>query len=192
LLVGHLVDLQGIAALHNGSRAVEYGYNASVAYVINQLSENAPQLQVSQQYFPVSFVAYITPSQMYQDTPEVVVYNQTDDWLEFDGYAGFYNETNLVFLAAELGCNATDYTGIQPGNIALILRGSCTFRQKVLTATAAGASAALIYNDGADSGRMGPAFGSMGGTINIPAFGIGYDLGTTLGEIAVDKLPSFI
>ena len=46
-----------------------------------------------------------------------------------------------------LGCTASDYAGFAVGQIALIERGTCTFREKLEIAQAAGAVAGLIYQD---------------------------------------------
>jgi hypothetical protein len=53
------------------------------------------------------------------------------------------------------GCSASDFAGFVSGNIALIQRGTCTFAQKVANAEAAGASAAVIFNEG-NPGRTRP------------------------------------
>ena len=46
-----------------------------------------------------------------------------------------------------LGCTSTSYVNFPAGDIALIERGVCTFYQKVSVANAAGASAAIIFNN---------------------------------------------
>lgn len=46
------------------------------------------------------------------------------------------------------------------GTIAVVLRGVCTFDQKIANAVAAGATGLLIYNDG-QPGRTGPFTGSV-------------------------------
>jgi PA domain-containing protein len=46
------------------------------------------------------------------------------------------------------GCEAADFAGFTPGNIALMQRGTCSFRAKADNAEAAGASAAVIFNEG--------------------------------------------
>ena len=46
-----------------------------------------------------------------------------------------------------LGCTSTSYVNFPAGDIALIERGVCTFYQKVSVAIAAGASAAIIFNN---------------------------------------------
>ena len=52
------------------------------------------------------------------------------------------------------GCEASDFAGFTPGNIALIQRGACTFEVKANNAKAAGASAVIIFNEG-QPGRHG-------------------------------------
>ena len=46
------------------------------------------------------------------------------------------------------GCEAADFVGFPAGGIALIQRGTCLFADKVANATAAGAVAVIIYNEG--------------------------------------------
>jgi hypothetical protein len=46
-----------------------------------------------------------------------------------------------------LGCTSSSYAGFPVGKIALIERGVCGFYQKVSVASAAGASAAIIFNN---------------------------------------------
>ena len=65
------------------------------------------------------------------------------------------------------GCVAGDFLGFIPGNIALISRGTCTFKIKAVNAQAAGASAVVIYNNIA-----GPLNGTLGSPgQNIPVIG---------------------
>lgn len=46
------------------------------------------------------------------------------------------------------GCEAADFSAFTPGKIALIQRGSCSFRQKVDNAIAAGAEGVVLFNEG--------------------------------------------
>jgi len=66
----------------------------------------------------------------------------------------------------------------------LIQRGTCYYRVKAENAEAAGAVAALIFNEGQpDLGRDGVVFGTLGGPgIGIPVLGISYALGVELFE----------
>ncbi|SDP26811.1 PA domain-containing protein [Nakamurella panacisegetis] len=77
------------------------------------------------------------------------------------------------------GCQASDFAGFVPGNIALIQRGTCTFAQKVANAEAAGASAAIIFNEG-NPGRTSLFNGSLAGTEQIPVLFTSYAVGTQL------------
>ena len=69
--------------------------------------------------------------------------------------------------ASTSGCEAGDFTGFTPGNIALIQRGTCSFRIKADNAAAAGASGAIIFNQG----NVVPGddrLGLFGGTLDLP------------------------
>jgi subtilisin family serine protease len=46
-----------------------------------------------------------------------------------------------------MGCDPQNFTGFTPGNIALVLRGVCSFFVKANNAFAAGASGLIVYND---------------------------------------------
>ncbi len=63
--------------------------------------------------------------------------------------------------ATTSGCEAADFAGMPAGSIALMQRGTCTFGQKTDNAIAAGAVAAIIFNDGGDAAAsrssMGPS-----------------------------------
>ncbi|KAH7305077.1 putative leucine aminopeptidase 2 [Rhexocercosporidium sp. MPI-PUGE-AT-0058] len=68
--------------------------------------------------------------------------------------------TGTVVAVPNLGCDAADYAGLDlAGKVALISRGTCNFSVKTLFASAAGASAAIIYNnaDSALGGTLGAA-----------------------------------
>jgi subtilisin family serine protease len=72
--------------------------------------------------------------------------------------------------------NLTDFPAAVRGNIALIERGTLTFSNKVLNAMAAGATAAIIYNN-----ASGNFSGTLGGTNNwIPAVSLAQSDGLLL------------
>jgi aminopeptidase YwaD len=86
-------------------------------------------------------------------------------------------EADLVFVG--LGQPA-DFEGKRvTGAVALIERGSITFREKVANAAARGAVAAIIYNNAA-----GIISGTLGQRSEIPAVTIGQDDGKRLAEAA--------
>jgi hypothetical protein len=59
---------------------------------------------------------------------------------------------DVVSVSPSTGCDASSYSAFPAGKIALIERGVCTFYQKVAVATAAGASAAIIFNSAPAAG----------------------------------------
>ena len=90
------------------------------------------------------------------------------------------------------GCDPADFAGMPAGAVALIQRGTCPFTQKYENADAAGAAAALIFNDGFE-GREAPLATTAGFDNDIPAAMISNDIGEALAaapgatvRIAVD------
>jgi PA domain len=95
-------------------------------------------------------------------------------------YNTFSEEVVPVLRDADgrrLGCTSSSYAGFPVGKIALIERGVCTFYQKVSAASAAGASAAIIFNSAPAAGcPTVPTPGSntcealvgMGGAAGLP------------------------
>ena len=55
--------------------------------------------------------------------------------------------TAPLFLASNMGCNPSDFSGFASGDIALILRGGCTFTTKGTNAENAGASGYVVFNN---------------------------------------------
>jgi hypothetical protein len=70
------------------------------------------------------------------------------------------NIRDTIVAVDNLGCNATDFPDEVDGAIALISRGTCEFGLKSALAGAAGAVAAIIYNN--EKGLIG------GGTLGAP------------------------
>ena len=81
------------------------------------------------------------------------------------------------------GCEAADFAGFTAGNIALVQRGTCLFADKVANATAAGAIAVVIFNEG-QPGRTEPFAGGLGGPVTVPVVGISYAEGVHFAELA--------
>jgi hypothetical protein len=102
--------------------------------------------------------------------------------------------TALLELVPNIGLPA-DFVGFTPGNIALIERGTLLFTDKVNNAAAAGAVAALIYNNVVGL----PGGGAFVGPTSIPALFITQALGQSLiaqlasgpveAHLAVDVIP---
>ncbi len=84
---------------------------------------------------------------------------------------------DITLVSDDLACAPID--PIPAGNIALASRGACAFTTKYNNATAAGASAIIVFNDGANPGRIDPIVMSAPGT-TIPGVMIGFFDGIAL------------
>ncbi|KAK3671039.1 hypothetical protein LTR78_009000 [Recurvomyces mirabilis] len=102
--------------------------------------------------------------------PFIALYSQSSGNLTVDGeeqgaepfsYTPSGDFSAPFVAVANLGCNASDYPAEVAGNIALIPRGTCPFGLKSSLAGAAGAEAAVIYNN-----APGP---TGGGTLDVVA-----------------------
>jgi Zn-dependent M28 family amino/carboxypeptidase len=97
--------------------------------------------------------------------------------------------------ASTSGCEASDFAGFVAGRIALMQRGTCTFRVKALNAQAAGASAAVIFNrGGGDNGAINGTLGSPGVTIPTvgTSFAVGQELFSTSNSVVAHVFTSTI
>ena len=81
------------------------------------------------------------------------------------------------------GCEQEDYdaAGFQPGDVALIQRGTCTFVSKVQLAIENGASAVVLFNEG-QAGRTSPQFGSVN-PVDIPVLSASFAVGQQLANL---------
>jgi Zn-dependent M28 family amino/carboxypeptidase len=78
------------------------------------------------------------------------------------------------------GCEAADFAGFPAGKVALIQRGTCTFRQKADNAAAAGASAVVVFNEG-QPGRTDLFGGTLGSTgVTVPVVSASFVTGEEL------------
>ena len=83
--------------------------------------------------------------------------------------------------ASTSGCEASDFNSFTAGNIALIQRGACSFRDKVLNAIASGAIGTIIFNQGNSADRLA-AFRTtlLSPPVSIPVLSASYDVGVEL------------
>ncbi|MFE0421262.1 M28 family metallopeptidase [Streptomyces sp. NPDC058953] len=155
----HLEKFQRISDTTGNRAAGTLGYDASAAYVFQQLKKAG--YNVSYQPFQFPYIEtqaekldVVSPAAR----PVGVV---AMDYTKSTPVGGITADLAAVPVDATTGCEPTDYaSGTYTGKIALIKRGGCTFAQKQATAADAGAVAALIYNN---------LDGSMGGTLGDPA-----------------------
>ena len=174
----HQAALQGIADLAGGNRfAGLAGHEASAQYVVSRLREAG----YSPTVFPFTYNAFFerTPSVLEQTSPDPATYVNGNDF-RIMSYSGSGETTAPLERPSgdSRGCSAADWTGFTAGRIALVQRGTCTFRAKTDAAIAAGASAVLIYNNIA--GVVNGTLGEADGLSAIPALGLTQALGQAL------------
>lgn len=181
----HQAALQAIADANGGIRTSgTSGYDASAEYVYNQLAAAGYNVE----YQPFMFNAFIElgPSTLAQTAPGSVVYEEGTDYVlmaqtEPGAVSGLAEGVDLSLGDPALstsGCEAADFAGFTPGNIAIVQRGACFFRTKAENAAAAGAVGIVIFNQGTP-GRFDVINGTLGSdnTADIPAVFSTYDLG---------------
>lgn len=79
------------------------------------------------------------------------------------------------------GCGPLGNAAQVNGNVALVVRGVCSFLVKYQQAQAAGARAIVVYNDGLDPSRNDPiVMGGLNNTVTIPGLMISNTTGTLL------------
>ncbi|TYB66017.1 M20/M25/M40 family metallo-hydrolase [Nonomuraea sp. PA05] len=194
----HLWALQAIANANGGTRVSGTpGFDASRDYVAAKLRRAGYDVTI--QPFAFTFDGYITPPVLKRTSGEqkTYTYGFFADYVAMqDSPAGAVSSTlqavDLVLPpgpaanSSSSGCEASDFAGFTPGNIALMQRGTCNFRIKVDNAIAAGASAAIVFNEG-QPGRtevdLNPTLGGPGVTIPsfFTSFAVGNELAATAG-----------
>ncbi len=209
----HLEALNTIATENGGNRASGFqGYGASSQYVLTELRRAGykPTVQT------FNFVTFeeLTDPVLKQLTPTVKDYTQEEFFTMNYSASGDTGAQSIVAVDVNLdpvpanrittsGCEDADFAGFPAGAIALMQRGTCPFADKVVNAQEAGASGAIIFNQGNDPGRSGVVAGTLGETaqdgqpvppdVTIPAVGISYAEGERLageasptGQVVVD------
>jgi Zn-dependent M28 family amino/carboxypeptidase len=196
---GHLQALQDIAGAHAGNRASGTpGYDASADYVAEQAA--AAGLVVRRQQFDFPFFE-LHGSRVEQVAPSPARYAEGTDYvpLAFSGGGEVTAPVRAVDIVVPpsaqangntSGCEAADFAAFRPGEVALLQRGTCPFGQKVANARAAGAAAAVVFNEG-QPGREEVLTGTLGEPVGIPVIGTGFATGSRLDgatvRIAVDS-----
>jgi Zn-dependent M28 family amino/carboxypeptidase len=181
----HLDALQAIADANGGTRASGTpGYTASVDYVTGLLE--GAGYQVTEQEF--DYQLFVENSD-----PVLSGYTATEDFLtmEYSGAGDVTAPLTAVDLtlppaatpSSTSGCEDADFTGFPAGNIALLQRGTCTFREKVDNAIAAGAVAVVIFNEGQE-GRTETLAGTLDPPqVSVPVLGTSFDVGVELSTV---------
>ncbi|HWQ12266.1 MAG TPA: M28 family peptidase [Roseiflexaceae bacterium] len=187
----HQAAFQSFADQFGGNRVSggAGGFDASAQYVYDRMA--AAGYNVSFQEFTFTFVGDRTPPVLEQVSPTPATYVDGVDFATMS-YSGS-GDVTAPLVAVDLvvpapgpgattsGCEAADFAGFPAGAIALMQRGTCTFRAKADNARAAGASGAIIFNDGGDAGRQGVIFGTLSPPPHsLPVVGTTFALGDNL------------
>ncbi|KAI9849170.1 MAG: Leucyl aminopeptidase yscIV [Sclerophora amabilis] len=125
------------------------GHNATVNYLYDTIAALGD-------YYTVEFQPFV---QLYFDGTATFSVDGTDQGGGILTYSAAGNVEATLVPVDNLGCDAADYPEAVEGNIAFISRGTCEFGLKSALAGAAGAAAAVIYNN---------APGALAGTLGVP------------------------
>jgi Zn-dependent M28 family amino/carboxypeptidase len=176
-VMSHVNAFQRIADANDGNRTSgTAGYDESATYVVQKL--RAAGYDVTVQPFTFPFFSETAPSHFERVSPNPRLYVRGTDYSVMQ-YSGSGDVTASIVPTNDIvippsatpsstsGCEASDFPAGTAGNVALIQRGTCTFEEKARNAQAAGAAAAIIFNEG-QPGRTGV----INGTLGTPGFTI--------------------
>lgn len=184
----HLEAFQKIADENNGNRAAgTRGHEMSAHYVAQKLLDAGYHVE----YQPFKFKIFSKTGKGAMESASKV-YEEDKDFLVMNYSPS--GSANAEFTAVDValglgntstsGCEAEDFKDFKKGNIALIQRGTCTFEQKAVNASNAGASGVVMFNQGnLDSeDRKGLFISTLGEshTMTIPVVATTYDHGAAL------------
>ena len=191
----HQGEFQAIADSNGGTRAAGTpGHVASAEYVIQAL-ESAGYSPVKQHFeFPV--FSETAPPVLERVSPDPATYSEGADFFTMS-YSGSGDTTAALQATNDIsispsspnntsnsGCESADFAQFDPGSIALIQRGTCTFQAKALNAIAAGASGVIIFNEG-QPGRTDVINGTLGDSSGqvVPVVGASFAVGQGLYDL---------
>lgn len=165
----HLKRFQQIADSAGGNRAAgTIGYDASAAYVYNQLKKYGYDVR----FEPFTFRYIETQAEklsVVSPAPRDIKVHALD-YTKSTPVGGLRANLAAVPVDATSGCEPGDYAaGAFTGKIALVKRGGCTFFQKQETAAQAGAVGVVVWNN--VPGEMGGTLGADG-TVKLPVGGV--------------------
>ena len=176
----HLTNLDTIAEYNGGNRASSTpGYDVAALYIEDQL-ERAGYEPYRHEYDYESWREN-SPAVLARTAPDERSYELDEDYVTMSYSASGDVTAPAVAVntdSEESGCSPDDFADFPEGAIAITVRGTCPFGDKVQNSADAGASAAVIVNNEDEV-----FLGTVGETSGIPAIGVsglaGADLLTT-------------
>jgi len=182
----HLKALQAISDANGGNRAAGTpGHDKSAQYVYRVLKKAG--YKVSYDSFDFDYIETLAEkAAVVSPTPRDLGITAMT-YTKSTPVGGITAALAAATVDATPGCEAGDYAaGAFTGKIALIKRGGCTFAQKQIVASEAGAVGAIIYNNtaGVLSGTLGDAASGR-----IPTAGLGQAEGEALAaDVAASEV----
>jgi Zn-dependent M28 family amino/carboxypeptidase len=187
-VVSHLREFEEIADENGGTReSGSPGYDASVDYVVRTLREAGYRPTV--QRVEVALSRDVRRPSLERVSPPARGYRHQRDFLtlEYSGSGDIVAEAAAIGVETESsGCEPSDFDDFPPGAVALLRRGTCFLFQKARNAEAAGAAAALIFNEGGPGRERALSATLVEPGIGIPVLGLSNDLGEELARASLD------
>ncbi|CAF0786797.1 unnamed protein product [Adineta steineri] len=169
------------------SRAIgTVSFNKTIDYLTAQLNKESSFI-VQKYYFPVprfepskNSIIMILPN-----TSNTSIFTYPKDFVIMDRSREARNWSIIdgrpLSYVARLGCDIQDWNMTKPGDVALVLRGNCTFYEKIFLAMRKNVSAFLMYNDGLTNDRFQPLNGTRAPrNTTIPTLFLSYGTGKRL------------
>jgi Zn-dependent M28 family amino/carboxypeptidase len=208
-ILEHERRFQALAEAHGNTRAAGTpGYRESREYVADRLRRAGYGVRVQSFEFP--FFRVLAPLELARVSPDPHPYELREDFapMQYSGSGEVTAQLEPVDISpspggepgpSTSGCEESDFTGFDEGDVAFLQRGTCTFEEKAKNAEAAGASAALIFNNSREGNKTEPIRGTLGKPgVTIPVLGTSFADGEDLlrmtqgGEVTVHVFASTV
>jgi len=185
----HLTALQRIAERNGGNRAAgTSGYDASARYAAARMRAAGYRVRLQELTFP--FVFDRSPPELRALGGASWTHRAGRDYvtLSYSGSGRVEAAVTAVDLlvpspapnSSTSGCETSDFAAFPRGSVALLQRGSCTFRVKAANAIAAGASAVVVTNEG-NLGRQDVFSATLGPPqVRVPVIAASSEVGEAL------------
>ncbi len=198
-LWNHMIQFQTIADANSGAdghpsrNSGEPGYKASVDYVAAKMQAAGYDVTIQTYTFP--YFQFTAKPTFFEVSPTARTFVLDSDFTAGSAAGSVSGKTvqaagGIIIPATATpssasGCTLADFTGFEPGHVALVQRGACTFGTKALNAKAAGALGIIIFNEG-NPGRTAVFSGILqddaGNPVspNIPVMFTSFAVGSSL------------